>query len=144
MHAGPSLLCTSICLRFHVISLRKTVRSVTKGCVTCRRFSKRVSSQQQGQLPPERINPGAVFQRVGVDYAGPFNVKYGSFRKPTIVKAYVCLFVSLTIKAVHLEVVSDLTSEAFIAALRRFISRRGLPTLIWSDHGTNFVGANRK
>ncbi len=46
MHAGPNLLCASICLRFHIISLRKTVRSVTKRCVTCRRYSKRVSSQQ--------------------------------------------------------------------------------------------------
>ena len=53
---------------------------------------------------------------------------------------FACLFV----KAVHLELVSDLTTEAFIAALRRFISRRGYPSLIWSDHGTNFVGANRE
>ena len=41
----------------------------------------------------------------------------------------------------HLEVVSDLTTEAFIAALRRFIARRRCPSLIWSDHGSNFVGA---
>ena len=47
----------------------------------------------------------------------------------------------LTVKAVHLELVSDLTTEAFVAALRRFIARRGCPTLIWSDHGSNFVGA---
>ena len=47
-------------------------------------------------------------------------------------------------KAVHLELVSDLTTEAFIAALRRFTARRGHPQLIWSDHGTNFVGANRE
>ena len=55
--------------------------------------------------------------------------------KPTFV------FISLTVKAVHLELVSDLTSEAFIACLRRFIARRGRPSLVWSDHGTNFVGA---
>ena len=65
-------------------------------------------------------------------------------RKPTIVKAYICLFVSLSVKAVHLELVTDLTSEAFIACLKRFISRRGLPSLIWSDNGTNFVGAARE
>ncbi len=57
-------------------------------------------------------------------------LKYGYVRKPTIVKAYVCVFVSLSVKAVHLELVSDLTSVAFIAALRRFISRRGKPKLI--------------
>ena len=53
-------------------------------------------------------------------------------------------FVSLAVKAVHLEVVSDLTSESFIATLRRFIARRGYPSLIWSDNGTNFVGADRE
>ena len=63
---------------------------------------------------------------------------------PLFVKAYMCIFVSLTVKAVHLEVVSDLTSEAFIATLRRFIARRGHPSRIWSDNGTNFVGANRQ
>ena len=59
-----------------------------------------------------------------------------------LIKAYVCVFVSLSVKAVHLELVSDLTSEAFIATLRRFISRRGKPSLIWSDNGTNFVNAS--
>ena len=47
-------------------------------------------------------------------------------------------------KAVHLEVVSDLTTAAFLATLRRFIARRGKPSVIWSDHGTNFVGAARE
>ena len=65
-------------------------------------------------------------------------------RKPTIIKAYICVFVSLSVKAVHLEAVSNLTSESFIATLRRFVAHRGYPTLIWSDNGTNFVGANRE
>ena len=90
------------------------------------------------------MNPGSVFEKVGVDYAGPINVKYGHVRKPVIVKSYICLFVSLAVKAVHLELVTYLTSEAFIAALRRFIARRGHPSLMWSDNGTNFVGANRQ
>ena len=55
--------------------------------------------------------------------------------------AYVSVFVSFTVKAVHLDPVSDLTSEAFIATLRKFLARRGKPSLVWSDHGTNFVGA---
>ena len=70
---------------------------------------------------------------MGVDYAGPLYIKYGYVRKPTVVKAYMCVFVSLSVKAVHLELVSDLTSEAFIVCLMRFTARRGNPTLIWSD-----------
>ena len=82
-----------------------------------------------GQLPIERLTPGPVFDKVGVDYAGPLLIEYGHVRKPTIVKSYVCVFVSLTVKAVHLELVSDLTTDAFIACLRRFICRRGIPSL---------------
>ena len=65
-------------------------------------------------------------------------------RKPTIIKAYVCIFVSLSVKAVHLELVSDLSTDAFIASLRRFVARRGKLILIWGDHGSNFVGAARE
>ena len=79
-----------------------------------------------------------------MDYAGPLQLKLGSTRKPVIIKAYVCVFVSLSVRAVHLELVSDLSTDAFIACLRCFISRRGKPTLLWSDHGTNFVGASNE
>ena len=68
-------------------------------------------------------------------------IKYGMVRKPTIVKAYIYVIVSLSVKAVHLEAVTDLTSEA---ALRRFIARWGYPTLIWGDNGTILVGASRE
>ena len=62
-----------------------------------------------------------VLDRVGLDYAGPLLLKSGSVRKPTIAKAYVSVFVSLSTKAVHLELVTDLTTEAFIACLCRFV-----------------------
>ena len=80
-----------------------------------------------GQLPVERVTPDSVFNRVGFDYAGPVYIKYGFVRKPTIIKAYICVFVSLSVKAVHLELVSDLSTDAFIASLRRFVARRGKP-----------------
>ena len=144
LHAGPTLLTSSLCRRLHIIGCRKIVRSITRACTVCRRNTAKPKPQMLGLLPIERTIPDSVFERVGVDYAGPFYIKYGFVRKPTIVKAYACIFVSLSVKAVHLELVSDLTSEAFIACLRRFVARRGKPCLIWSDHGTNFVGANRE
>lgn len=94
-----------------------------------------------GQLPMERVTPDSVFGKTGLDYAGPVYVKRGAVRKPVMTKAYICVFVSLSVKAVHLELVSDLTTDSFIACLRRFIARRGKPSLLWSDHGSNFVGA---
>ena len=141
LHAGPTLTATSLSRQYHILRSRRIVRSITRSCVTCRRGSARPQAQLLGQLPPERVVPGFNFQCVGVDYAGPVLIKSGSVRKPVIVKAYVSVFVSFTIKAVHLEPVSDLTSAAFIAALR---PRHGKPHTIWSDNGTNFVGAARE
>ena len=125
LHARPTLMISSFCFCFHIINLRKGVHSITRQCVICRRHAGETLTQLQGQLPSECVTPATVFETVGVDYAGPVNIKYGYTRKPTIVKAYICInvMVSLTVKAVHLELVSDLTSEAFIAALRRFVVR---------------------
>ena len=69
-----------------------------------------------GQLPPEQVTADMVFSTVGVDYAGPIPIKRGSTHRPSIIKAYVAVFVSLTVKAVHLEAVSDLTARHFLPA----------------------------
>lgn len=144
LHGGPTLVTSSLSGHYHIIGSRKVVHSVIRGCMRCRRTLTRPQPQILGQLPIERVTPGPVFEKVGVDYAGPISIKLGSVRKPTVVKSYVCVFVSLTVKAVHIELVSDLTTEAFLATLRRFVARRGKPSLIWSDHGSNFVGAARE
>lgn len=144
LHAGPIRTLTSLSDRFHVIGGLKAIRSVTRSCVICRRRNVRPTPQMVGQLPKERVIPGHVFDHVGVDYAGPLQLKLGKVRRPTIVKVYVCIFVSMSVKAVHLEPVTDLTTEAFISSLKRFVARRGLPTVIHSDNGTNFVGANHE
>ena len=99
-----------------------------------------------GKLPTERItpsHPGIVLAIVGVDYAGPIKFKSDPKCKPIIVKAYICVFVAMSVKTVHIEVVSDLTTDAFLSCLRCFIARRSKPKTIMSDHGTNFVGADR-
>jgi len=144
LHAGLSLVLASLSDRYHVIGSRKTVCSVVRGCLTCRKLLVRPQPQMLGQLPCERTTPGSVFENVGVDYAGPVYVKYGHVRKPVIVKACICVFVSFSVKAAHLELMSDLTTDVFIAALRQFIDRRGKPSILWSDHGTNFIGAARE
>lgn len=143
LHGGSLLVSSSLFRNFHIVGGHKVIRSIVRSCVVCRRQTPKPRPQMMGQLPPERITPDAVFEHVGLDYAGPLYLKRGSVRKPTILKSYVCVFVSMSVKAVHLELVSDLSTESFIACLRRFVARRGKPSSIWSDHGTNFVGANR-
>ena len=93
LHAGPTLLLASLSHRFHVVNLRKTVRSITRQCLTCRRQTVRPQPQMMGQFPLECMTPGPVFEKVGLDYAGPFLVKYGMVRKPRQTCAF--LFLSL-------------------------------------------------
>ena len=100
---------------------------VTSACVTCGRVTAKL---QMGQHPAEQTTPDLVFDRVGVDYAGPLQLKLGSTCKHVLVKSYVWVFVLLSIRGVHLELISDLSTDAFIACLQRFVSRRGKPTLI--------------
>ena len=139
LYASPTLLSTSLGHRYFLIGgHKKAICSVTRSCVTCRKKSIR---PLMGQLPMEEVTPDLVFSRVGIDYAGLLLIKLGHTCKSTEVKVYVAVFVSLSVNAVHLELESDLTSEAFVVCLRRFIARCGRPVLMWSDHGTNFVGA---
>ena len=144
LHAGPTLVSASLSRRFHILGGRRAIRAITSSCVICRKVAAKPVPQIQGQLPADRVRTGQVFDCVGVDYAGPVLIKYGPVRKPRFTKGYVAVFVCLATKAVHLELVSDLTTSAFIATLRRFIGRRGIPSTIWSDHGTNFVGAEKE
>ncbi|GFW85163.1 integrase catalytic domain-containing protein [Trichonephila clavipes] len=96
-----------------------------------------------GDLPESRVCPSSVFQRTGIDFAGPFLIRSSKGRGSRNTKCYICVFVCLATKAIHLEVVSDLTSKAFIACLKRFVTRRGKPSEIFCDQGTNFYGASR-
>ena len=144
LHAGPTLVSASLSRHFHIVGAHRAIRSITRSCVTCRRVYAKTQQQLLGQLPADRLTPGPVFQHTGVDYAGPLLIKRGATRRPVLVKAYVSVFVSFSTKAIHLEVVSDLTSEAFIAALRRFIAHWGKPSVIWSERrsASSFTSAS--
>jgi len=97
--------------------------------------------QLMGELPSTRVQPSRPFLTTGVDYAGPISRRLGTPRSKTITKGYIAIFVCFVTKAVHIEVVTSLTTEAILAALRRFLARRGKPKTIYSDNGTNFQGA---
>ena len=137
-HCGPSLLLSATGSKVHTLGARRLSRAVCRSCVVCRRGTAQAEQQMMGQLPSARVTPSLPFSVCGVDYAGPFLLKKGHTRKLVIVKAYHAVFVCFSTKAAHLEVVSDLTTEAFRACLRSFVSRRGLPAHIHSDNGGNF------
>ncbi len=93
-----------------------------------------------GTLPSTRTTPAPPFYTSGVDFAGPFLIHRGNPRKPTRVKVYAAIFVCFVTKAVHIELCSDLSADAFVAALNHFCARRGVPHTLQSDNGSNFVG----
>ncbi|GFW17257.1 integrase catalytic domain-containing protein [Trichonephila clavipes] len=112
--------------------------------ILCCRYRATTSKQLMGDLPTHRVTPSRPFSVCGVDYAGPINILRYRGRGAKTTKGYIALFVCFVTKALHLELVSDLTSEAFIASLKRFCARRGEPKHIYCDYCTTFIGARRK
>ncbi|XP_062714155.1 uncharacterized protein LOC115260572 [Aedes albopictus] len=140
-HANDETVVNEVRQKFHVSRLRVEVRLIRKRCMWCRVYKATPVAPKMGPLPAVRLEPFVrPFTYVGVDIFGPYSVKVGR----STVKRWVCLFTCLTIRAVHLELVASLTTDACKKAIRRFIARRGSPQEIYSDNGTNFVGASRE
>ncbi|XP_073841537.1 uncharacterized protein [Musca autumnalis] len=143
-HGGPQLMMATIRLECWIIRGKNLIKAHINNCVKCVLARKKLQGQLMAALPPERTTLSRPFANTGVDYAGPFDLKTFSGRGCRIIKGYICQFVCFATKAIHLEAVSDLTTPAFMAALTRFVSRRGCPSKIFSDNGRNFVGAARE
>ena len=141
-HCGPTLLFSTAGQRFHCTGARLLARRVCHQCMICRKVAAKTQNQLMGQLPPERVTPAKAFHTTGVDYCGPFDFKEGRSRgRIKKVKGYIAVFVCFVTKAIHLEPASDMTTETFLAAMKRFASRRNLPRHLHSDNGGNFIGA---
>ncbi|XP_049336637.1 uncharacterized protein LOC125802479 [Astyanax mexicanus] len=125
---------------YWVLSGSKVVANHIKQCVTCRRARRPTETQKMADLPADRVNPSPPFSFCGMDCFGPFYSKQG--RKES--KRYGLVFTCLSSRAVHIEMLEDLTTDAFINALRCFIAIRGAVRQIRSDQGTNFVGAKNE
>lgn len=144
LHAAPELLYCLSRQKFWIIQSRSKVKSIYKRCVRCATYNATPSTPKMGNLPEHRIQSTRPFLNTGVDLYGPLNLKPASkLRYRTTYKAYVSLFICMSTKAIHIEIVTDLSAESFLSSLKRFTSRRGKPANIYSDNGTNFVDANR-
>ncbi|XP_065082551.1 uncharacterized protein LOC135704937 [Ochlerotatus camptorhynchus] len=122
----------------YIPGLRNLIRKVTARCQMCKVYNASLGSPKIGPLPQARLE--AIlrpFTYTGLDYYGPVTVKVG--RKHA--KRWVALFTCLTTRAIHLEVAHSLSSMSCKMCIRRFIARRGAPSKIYSDKGTNFHGA---
>ncbi|XP_068148360.1 uncharacterized protein [Drosophila tropicalis] len=101
------------------------------------------ANQFMANLPAVRVRQAFPFEHTGCDYAGPILLKVHKGRNPRKEKGYICLFVCMVTSALHLELATDLSTDTFLAALKRFMARRGKCSQMYSDNGRNFVGAKR-
>lgn len=125
LHGGAQLMTHYLRQRFWILDLRRQAKQVILRCHKCFRQRKETAIQLMGSLPSARVNPSKAFSKTGVDLCGPFQTKVRPGRCRTLLKSYGAIFVCLITRAVHIEVVSDLTTPSFVAALRRMVARRG-------------------
>lgn len=139
MHAGVRDTLVQTREKYWILRARQVVKRVVSRCVLCKKFRAKAAQQTTAPLPKDRITESPPFEITGVDFAGPLYVKTHN----SMTKSYIALFTCAVTRAVHLELVSDLSTENFLLALKRFISRRGLCKVIYSDNAKTFKRADQ-
>lgn len=142
-HTRGSLLMSLLRQRYWILAARRVIRQRTRECNFCFKCAPTNPAPVMADLPPSRVQEAKAFTHTGLDYAGPFNITLARHRGIRSQKAYICLFVCLVTKAIHIELVSELSTDAFLDAFKRFIARRGAISCLYSDNATNFIGAKR-
>ena len=140
LHDGVPETLAELRSTYWLVQGRQFVRRLIHSCVTCRRYE---GTHFQGRpsppLPDFRVTPSRPFETTGVDFAGPFYVKSPDGSQTS--KEWLCLYTCCSTRAVHLDLVQDMTSSTFLKSFRRFAARRGMPARIVSDNAKTFKSA---
>ncbi|XP_048004347.1 uncharacterized protein LOC125240497 [Leguminivora glycinivorella] len=142
LHGGAKITSSKLREEYWVMGGNNRVKQQVRKCVKCQKIDGQKQYQLMGDLPAARVNEAKPFFHTGVDYTGFVDIKASNTRGSRTLKGYIAVFICMVTKAVHLELVTELTSSAFLAALRRMAARKGAPKHLYSDQGTNFIGAN--
>ncbi|XP_026730254.1 uncharacterized protein LOC113495628 [Trichoplusia ni] len=141
LHGNTATVMNEVRQKYWILGLRATLKAVAHGCQWCKLRKSTPAIPPAGDLPSERLQHHQFpFACTAVDYFGPMQVTIGR----RVEKRWVALFTCLTTRAVHLELAPSLSASSMIMALRRMAARRGTPRTLFSDNGTNFVGANKE
>ena len=141
LHGAVGLTMALIRRDYWIPRLRQLTKKVINGCFGCKKFQARAfGSPPPGNLPIDRTMGSIPFQVLGLDYAGPILYRHS---KKIVRKTYILLFACSLTRAIHLELLSDQTTEGFMKAFKRFIARRGRPQKVYSDNGRSFVAASK-
>ncbi|UYV79284.1 hypothetical protein LAZ67_17001905, partial [Cordylochernes scorpioides] len=132
-HCGAQTLRSVLREKFWIPKARQLFRHVIHKCPRCRRFETKRVDVPEASLPQHRVRDVVVFEVTGIDLGGPLYLEDGQ-------KVWFVIFTCGVYRAVHLELVTSLSTEALVGAVERFVARRGCPAVIYSDNGTNLVG----
>lgn len=136
-HASPETVVNELRQKYWIIKLCPTVRSISSQCQWCRIQKAKPQITRMDDLPIERLgHHRRSFTFCGIDYFGPMLITIGRRNE----KRWGVLITCLTTRAIHLEIASSMSTNSAIMALRRMIARRGSPSEIFSDNGTNLMG----
>ena len=139
-HEGTEHVRNLVAQKIWILGIRNALRSIKNKCVTRRKGRAQMIAPVMAYLPEDRSDASTAFTNVGSDYFGPLIAKIGRRNE----KRWCYLFTCLTRRAVHIEVVPKLDTDSCLNAIMRFTARRGKPSTIISDNGTNFVGVERE
>ena len=136
-HNGVKETLTEVRTKFWIMKGRSLVRSIIYHCVVCRRFEGAAyRAPPPPPLPEFQVSEEPPFTFTSVDFAGPLYIR--SFGVNVSNKVWICLFTCCVTRAVHLDVVTNLSTETFLRCLKRFTARRGMPRKFVSDNGKTF------
>ena len=140
-HCGLSHTLSVFRQTFLSPKIRSRLKSIILRCVTCRRQRARtIAKPAPPPLPAERVQWQPPFSVVGVNHTSHF---YARDPYSNRIKLYICLFVCATTRAVHLEVVDNLSAKSFILCLRHLAAAKGIPSTILSDNHKTFISGEK-
>ena len=139
-HLGVRIVLSELRDEFWVLRARQAIKRVLHTCLPCKIAKNPFGREQEAPLPAGRVTAAKPLQVTGIDFVGPLYVQ----GKPLSRKCYIVLFTCATVRAVHLELCSNMTADAFLLAFQKFVGRRAIPHTIYTDNAQTFQAANKE
>ena len=142
LHNGVKATLTELRSRFWLVKGRSTVKKILRDCILCKKYEGQAYRvPPPPPLPSFRVQEAPPFSHTRVDFAGPLYVNHPGSKQA---KVWIALYTCCVTRAVHLDLVPDMTATTFIRSFKRFSARRGLPNSMISDNGRTFEAAAKK
>lgn len=139
LHGGGRDTLARLRTKFWVLQGRQLIKKILSKCIECKKYNTRPLEQEMAPLPADRVTQSPPFSVVGIDFTGPLYAKSSG----GVTKMYIAIFTCAVTRAVHLEVVPSISTSSFMQAFRRFVARRGVCSVVYSDNARTFKRADK-